>query len=595
MTENNKHLIITIHGIGDAQPGETADAILSGIKGAGTVNHETLWLPEYDQQQSKEKHQFCSVLRRVDIPGKKAGTNKTLIAEVNWSDLSAPAKNVLETIKNLFLLAIGLGDIALRALNRSPKILNYLSKAISHLIKGPILSGNCALILITVIQAVLVSSNRNIHYQITTSVTASLLFVGFLMIIIGLVWWQRSIYRIFNGWFIFFGVLLIGVTVFTSISLGSEYEWTVKKFLASSLGINRCDFECLSGLHWYGAFFLVMLQGAWLMAWIVLVIMGSLTLIIRFGNKKNRKSLWLGYVATSLMLWLPTLFMPTMWVAVSKVLPQELIPDPLMQSGVRLMGLQWSIVLLILISMIVVYFMRQRGSSEKKQNRDHNAEPNYPRVIIAKPIAIILGVIPFIVLCIIVIWFFELSQYSWLVDWLNKGRAIAISSVSLFIFTASFFIKSLATGTDIGLDIAGYFKKNKKGKTELRNKIQHRLKITFDVLKRLENPDYITLVSHSQGTVFAIKEMAYHLNSQKCLNKQLRLITMGSPYTHIYQHYFPEFEKDARLPDDDMWFNFYRRDDFVGTIVNGANNNDIGTGGHSGYWSDPDVINCIIR
>jgi hypothetical protein len=102
----------------------------------------------------------------------------------------------------------------------------------------------------------------------------------------------------------------------------------------------------------------------------------------------------------------------------------------------------------------------------------------------------------------------------------------------------------------------------------------------------------------------------------------VRLVTMGSPFTHLYQHYFghlyPSLDSEAWLPLRtrlDRWLNIYRRDDFVGTRIDFplasderdaghilpvatlgvqsrclCSNHAVGLRGHMNYWSDRDVL-----
>jgi hypothetical protein len=73
------------------------------------------------------------------------------------------------------------------------------------------------------------------------------------------------------------------------------------------------------------------------------------------------------------------------------------------------------------------------------------------------------------------------------------------------------------------------------------------------------------------------------------------LITMGSPLTHIYGHYFHQNYQFTTQSNEALlnWINIYRRDDFVGTRVHGngteALNFKVRPKGHSHYWSDETV------
>lgn len=89
------------------------------------------------------------------------------------------------------------------------------------------------------------------------------------------------------------------------------------------------------------------------------------------------------------------------------------------------------------------------------------------------------------------------------------------------------------------------------------------------------------------------------------------LVTMGSPFTHLYQHYFPDrypplFDGSdlnrrdwgTHLPSTvQRWLNIYRVDDFVGTHIDGSEgfptNICIPAGGHTGYWRQREAL-CAI-
>ena len=82
---------------------------------------------------------------------------------------------------------------------------------------------------------------------------------------------------------------------------------------------------------------------------------------------------------------------------------------------------------------------------------------------------------------------------------------------------------------------------------------------------------------------------------------KLTLVTMGSPLTHLYQHYFPLLYPNIGSPQWDglfqnvgKWINVYRINDFVGTHVECREsptglvpaNFYVGSRGHTYYWSD---------
>src|SRR5690606_19018281 len=73
-----------------------------------------------------------------------------------------------------------------------------------------------------------------------------------------------------------------------------------------------------------------------------------------------------------------------------------------------------------------------------------------------------------------------------------------------------------------------------------RDAIHLRVKKTLAHFRdKLETRPKLTLISHSQGTMIAIEvlndpELAWLSSSFS----EIRLVTMGSPFAHLYQHYF---------------------------------------------------------
>ena len=126
-------------------------------------------------------------------------------------------------------------------------------------------------------------------------------------------------------------------------------------------------------------------------------------------------------------------------------------------------------------------------------------------------------------------------------------------------------------------------------------------------------------MAHSQGTIVALDALAeddagdFFKTLDRC-----DLVTMGSPFHHFYQHYFPnEYpplsdQKWDRLRQRvEHWYNIFRIDDYVGTAIaprrgapGGAESEPDGnwledipvdSEGHTGYWSDRQVLEELDR
>jgi hypothetical protein len=158
---------------------------------------------------------------------------------------------------------------------------------------------------------------------------------------------------------------------------------------------------------------------------------------------------------------------------------------------------------------------------------------------------------------------------------------------------------------------------------EIQQRIEGRFHRVLNLVLDEPEVSHLTIVAHSQGTVIAVDVLALAAlndHEKNALRAKLNpvggppipvdLITMGSPLTHLYQHYFPSRYPPLSIPAwGDLttivwdWTNVYRIDDFVGTFVESAAifshrrtplpvNEPVGPGGHTGYWRQADVFRC---
>ena len=142
----------------------------------------------------------------------------------------------------------------------------------------------------------------------------------------------------------------------------------------------------------------------------------------------------------------------------------------------------------------------------------------------------------------------------------------------------------------------------------LRHRIQDRLSTLMAELLANESPDRVVIVAHSQGTVIALDTLDRD-GAGWAEGREIRLVTMGSPYTHIYNRYFPASFPAHRARRNlapggvlSGWTNIFRVDDFVGTHIDAPRNRSEGNaephwpkecpvpaGGHTMYWVDEAV------
>jgi hypothetical protein len=131
-----------------------------------------------------------------------------------------------------------------------------------------------------------------------------------------------------------------------------------------------------------------------------------------------------------------------------------------------------------------------------------------------------------------------------------------------------------------------------------RRRIEARLVHLVEDLIAAECPDRIDIVSHSQGTVIALDVLYARGALWSGLGQEgpqipIGLVTMGSPWRHLYGTYFPaRFPAPGPLPGVERWTNIFRTDDFIGTHVGQGHWPEevpVGPGGHTNYLSDARV------
>ena len=169
------------------------------------------------------------------------------------------------------------------------------------------------------------------------------------------------------------------------------------------------------------------------------------------------------------------------------------------------------------------------------------------------------------------------------------------------IFAERWFPALLKAGP--GMKARGYWQ---------RGRIKNRLKVMMAKLIRDEQPNQVAFVTHSQGTVVAIDTLGEDARDWLSIlpaGSVMKLVTMGSPYTHVHRHYFPDsFPAIDTLPNLAPinakgsltgWINIFRIDDFVGTFIDPQGKwpqeHPVPANGHTYYWVDENVFPILKR
>ncbi len=185
--------------------------------------------------------------------------------------------------------------------------------------------------------------------------------------------------------------------------------------------------------------------------------------------------------------------------------------------------------------------------------------------------------------------------------------------ISFLLLCSLWFTEGLARlGLHVVTDVINHF--NHPGENfPVRRQIESRFHEVFERLIVREHPTRITVIAHSQGTVITFNSLHQICSSEKFAEKLkdiwIDVITVGSPLTHIYQHYFPrQYPPHADQRWEVLheivkrWQNIFRTDDYVGTFIRSYSldersqdwpeNIPAKPGGHTAYW-DFDVFEKI--
>ena len=139
-----------------------------------------------------------------------------------------------------------------------------------------------------------------------------------------------------------------------------------------------------------------------------------------------------------------------------------------------------------------------------------------------------------------------------------------------------------------------------------RVRLQNRLHALMSEVIKPGNFDRLVFVTHSQGTVIMHDYLTSKRDEAELRDvKHIDVITLASPLSHIYQHYFHDYERATRpaarlSPRLRSWTNLWRIDDPIGQRVDIVlddfiSNVALGPGGHVNYWKEDEVCEAILN
>ena len=635
-------VVLVIHGVGDPPPGGTLNHFARSLardEEPLVEQQSTIWLGE-KSVQSKHAKTFPAHVRQLAIDD-----TQVEFAEVFWGDLSQVKRGPLGLINGLFQILFGLRYVAYVAADqpgKAARVLKELGLVSSRILQGPVLAVTIFLAMITAAafatDTIWPGSYREAVW--TQALLSGCAGLAGLATAIGVRLTRSRVVLRFWFW-------LSVVMVWSLFLLG------MKTFLIDPWypEIN-CEHCAHPGLIWYCRVLVVMLGLLWFIESMVVIAMGVSWICAWHHRRVFRPAINLAFLLPALTVGIWGQALPMGWVLAREgVSKTGRIPEfvATFDEALPLLGVQFlMMVVMAAVSCFVLYRYFAWRTKNGIGSYQNGSRP--PRLIVDPLMQWTLGVCTMIGVAMV----FSICSMNVLgIQYMDSlfGRSLAEGNkyaVMLMVPLGGLLIvvsPYLRPGFDILLDVVNhfYFRSTQiddalddddefdiKETTfesgslffDRRDRIHSRIKkILVYYRERLKHRPELVIISHSQGTMVAIEilndpEMAW-LNSSF---SKTTLVTMGSPLTFLYQHYFGHLYPSLNEPfwDEfrqrvDVWHNLFRVDDFVGQEVDfpisprdsgssathtfgteaKCSSWPLGCRGHLNYWDDQDALEII--
>lgn len=646
-------VVVVIHGVGDPPAGGTLNRFarsLASDEDPLVEQQTTLWLGERSSVPDRTST-FPTAIRQISF-----GDSRCELAEVFWGDLSQVKRGTLGLIYGLFQVLFGLRYVAYVAADqpgRAAKYLKMLGLISAKVLHGPVLATTVFLAMITAAalgtDLMWPGSYRDIAW--TEVLLGGCACVAVVASILGRRITRSRVVMRFWNW------------------LNIVAVWAVLLMIVKALWIDHAfpEINCLDcahpGLVWFGRVFVVLLGLMWFAESAVVIAMGVCWFCAWAHRRTYRPAINLGFLLPALAVGIWGQALPMVWVTASEAISKtNRVPELVaaFDEALPLLGVQFLMLVITAMGATLVlgqYFIwrwRNNVSTFLQGSRP-------PRLIIHTLQQRLLGACTAVgaslvfVLCSMNILGYpfahsplgrtllEINKYAvvlmvplgglsiLVLPYLRPGFDILLDVVNHFYFRATNIEDAL--DDDDEFDIQETTFSSGSLFFSRRDMIHSRIKkILVYYRERLSHRPQLVIVSHSQGTMVAVEilndpEMAW-LNSSF---SKTTLVTMGSPLTHLYQHYFGHLYPALNEPfwDEfrnrvDRWLNLFRVDDFVGRQVDfpivtdsqksqtastsgnthlmsgfGSTGPDcsehpLGPRGHVNYWQDSEAL-AVIR
>ena len=646
--EKPDKLVIVVHGVGDPAPGKTLSLFARSLAAETKPLHEAqevLWLDEKSDNDYVKT--FPAHRRRI-----KSGNQTLELCEAYWADLSRVGTGWFGVIYGIFQIIFGLRYVAYVAGEQPGPAAGWLKRLgliSSKILHGPVLAVTFYL---AVLMIAVCGTQMMWQDSYKTDVWPQIVLLGcsvstLAAAIIGTRLTSSRVVKQFWFWVSVTTMFITGLMLLKLFCLDQLYP---------ELPQDRLKYP---GLLWYCRILLVFLGLLWFTEIQVLIAMAGCWFVALTHPRAYRPALHIALLVPALAIGFWGQAIPMLWViakeglSVIAELPEfsAVFDDALPFLGVQLVML--AIIGIAATSLLIRYVIWRKFATINRFNSGSRA----PRLIIGRSLQIVLaactvaGVMMVSSLCIIKLMGGSYTNYRFGLLMVEANK-YAVSVLVPMGGLALVLIPRLRPALDMLLDVVNHFYFRPTSMTDALNDIdefdisettfengalffakrdalyQRFKRILHHYRQEYNHHPELVVVSHSQGTMMAIEilndeELSWINNTFSSVS----LVTMGSPFTHLYQHYFGHWYPALDQPywtslkrRINNWTNICRIDDFVGTEVRFPDNHvctvghelshqhaapinycnhPVGPRGHTNYWSDQEVLselrNCLIN
>ena len=585
-------LILVVHGVGDPEPGGPVSTFARSIALESKPLKESrsvVWLNEKAADSSYIKT-FPVHVRDLNIRRKNVK-----LAEVFWGDVSRVVSGVPGMIIGLFQILFGLRYVAYVAADQPGTGAAWLKKLgliSSRILHGPVL----AVTLFTGMLAFAISGSQLLWpgscqgLKWSQIVVSACCAFGLAVAFIGRRLTRNRVIERSCFWLGVTSAFMLGLLVFKA------YWFDV----ASDKATARL------GLLWNCRVLVVLLGWLWFCEILVMLAMAGSWFLAIMRPQANRRALHIALLLPLLSIGIWGQAIPMLWLMTTESARQFLQMDDfseIFDEAVPLLGVQFMMCLAIVIAagIVAIRFLQWRSGQTVDRFR---AGSRAPRLIVHGGLQLVLAACAAVgVSLVLTIEAFESFGYSHNEFWIGRVMAesnkYAMAVLVPIGFLLAFAFPRLHPIFDIVLDIVNHFYFRPTNVQDVlddddefdinettfesgnlffsrRQTVHARMQriLTHYRDSMTERPELI-IIAHSQGTQIAIEvlndpELAWLSNQFH----SVKLVTMGSPFSNLYQHYFSHFYPSLDKPywatlrsRVDRWANIFRIDDPVGTEI----------------------------